>query len=170
MLFPWPKDIPGTEKILTTFSPSVGLAIGFVLVLTATVLWCAGNGPYRSVSNETHTYQSLSYTFQNAWAVFVAVSVPQQPTTSSLKVFFFLYVCFCFTISTVFQAFFVSSLVEPKYEKKIETLDEILNSDVVFCYNQALLLAKETVTYPEIVKFVDRKTQKEEFSVNSCDE
>jgi len=60
--------------------------------------------------------------------------------------------------------------VEPKYEKKLETLDDLLNSDVVFCYNQALLLAKETVAIPEIVKFVDQKTQKEEFSVNSCAE
>ena len=58
--------------------------------------------------------------------------------------------------------------MEPKYEKKIETLDDLLNSDVVFCYNQALLLAKETIAYPEIVKFVDQKTQKEEFHVNSC--
>jgi len=52
--------------------------------------------------------------------------------------------------------------VEPKNGKKIQTLDEILNSDVVFCYNQALLLAKETVAYTEIVKFVDQKKQKEE--------
>jgi len=168
MFAPCPKAIPGTEKILTTFSLSVWLTIGLVLLLTATVFWCAGNGPYRSVYNETHTYQSLSYCFQDAWAVLVAVSVPQQPTTSSLRVFFFVYVCFCFAISTVFQAFFVSYLVEPKYEKKIETLDDLLNSDVVFCYNQALLLAKETIAYPEIVKFVDQKTQKEEFHVNSC--
>jgi len=168
MFAPCPKAIPGTEKILTTFSLSVWLTIGLVLLLTATVFWCAGNGPYRSVYNETHTYQSLSYCFQDAWAVLVAVSVPQQPTTSSLRVFFFAYVCFCFAISTVFQAFFVSYLVEPKYEKKIETLDDLLNSDVVFCYNQALLLAKETIAYPEIVKFVDQKTQKEEFHVNSC--
>jgi len=58
--------------------------------------------------------------------------------------------------------------VDPKYEKKIETLDNLLNSDVVFCYNQPFLLAKGTLAYPEIVKFFDQKTQKEEFSMNSC--
>ena len=162
MLFPWPKAIPGTEKILTTFSLFVWLSIVLVLLVTTVVFWCPVNGTYRSVCNETQTYQSLSYPFQNAWADLVAVSVPQQPKSSSHRISFFLYVCFCFAISTVFQAFFVSYLVEPKNGKKIQTLDEILNSDVVFCYNQALLLAKETVAYTEIVKFVDQKKQKEE--------
>jgi len=107
MFLPCPKAIPGTEKILTNFSLSVWLTIGLVILLTTAVFWCAGNGHYLSVCNATHTYQSLSSCFQNTWAVFLAVSVPQQPTTSSLRDFFFLYVCFCFAISTVFQAFFV---------------------------------------------------------------
>ena len=126
LFVPCPKAIHGMEKVLTTFSMSVWLTIGLVLLLTTAVFWCAGNGPYRSVCNETHTYQSLANCFHNAWAVFVAVSVPQQPTSSSLRAFFFLYVCFCFAISTVFQAFFVSYLVEPTYEKEIETLDELV--------------------------------------------
>jgi len=41
---PCPKAIRGTDKILTTFSLSVWLTIGLVLLLTATVFWCAGNG------------------------------------------------------------------------------------------------------------------------------
>jgi len=87
MLLPCPKAILGTEKILTTFSLSVWLTVGLVLLLTTAVFWCAGNGPYRSVSNEAHTYQSLSNCFHNAWAVFVGVSVPQQPRTSSFRIF-----------------------------------------------------------------------------------
>ena len=112
MFVPCPKAVPGTEKLLTTFSLSVWLTIGLVLLLTTAVFWCVGNGPYRSVCNETHTYQSLSHCFHNAWAVFVGVSVPQQPTTSSLRVFFFMYVCFCFVVSVIFQAFFVYYQVE----------------------------------------------------------
>ena len=51
MHFPCPKAILGTEKILTTFSLSVWLTMGLVLLLTTGVFWCAGNGPYRSVFN-----------------------------------------------------------------------------------------------------------------------
>ena len=138
MLVPCPKAFPGMGNVLTTFSLSVWLTIGLVLLLTTAVFWCAKNGPKRSVCNETHTYQSLSNCFHNVWAVFVGVSVPQQPTTSRLRGFFFLYVCFCFAISTVFQAFFVSYLVEPKYGKKLETLDDLLNSDVVYGYHPVI--------------------------------
>jgi hypothetical protein len=66
MLVPCHKVIPGTEKILTTFSLSVWLTIGLVLLLTTAVFWCAGNRPYRSVNNETQTYRSLSICFHDA--------------------------------------------------------------------------------------------------------
>jgi hypothetical protein len=164
MLVPCPKAIRGTEKILSTFSLSVWLTIGLVLLLTTGVFWCAGNGPYRSVCNKTHTYQSLSNCFHNAWAVFVGVSVPQQPTSPGLRVFFFLYVCFCFVISTVFQAFFVSYLVEPTYEKRLETIEDLLNSDVVYGYNPIVNYAQGTAAYPELVKFLEHKTLKEDCS------
>jgi len=163
-IVPCPKAIPGTENLLTTFTLSVWLTIGLVLLLTTAVFWCAGNGPYRVVRNETHTFRSLTSCFQNTWAILVAVSIPQQPTTSNLRIFFFLYVCFCFAISTVFQAFFVSYLVEKKYEKKIETLDELLNSDVVYGYYPALHFAASTVSYPKFVTFFERKELKEDCS------
>ena len=169
MLVPCPKAIPGTEKVLTTFSLSVWLTTGLVLLLTTAVFWCAGNVPCRSVSSEAHTYQSLSHCFHNAWAVLVGVSVPQQPTTSSLRVFFFLYVCFCFSISTVFQAFFVSYLVEPKYEKKLETLDDLLYSDVFYGYHLFMYYFQDTVSYSKLVKFNEHKKLKEDCSdIRKC--
>jgi hypothetical protein len=100
----------------------------------------------------------------SVWAVFVGVPVPQQPTTSNLRVFFFLYVCFCFAISTVFQAFFVSYLVEPKYEMKLETLEELLNSDVVNGYNPAINFYQETLSLTEFVNFLEYKEMKEDCS------
>jgi len=169
MLVPCPKAIPGTQKLMTTFSLSVWLTMGLVLLLTTAVFWCAGNIPYRSVCNETHTYQSLSHCFHNAWAVFVGVAVPQQPTNSTLRIFFFLYVCFCFAISTVFQAFFVSYLVEPMYEKKLETLDKLMDSDVVYGKNPLVSYAQDTVSYPELVKFLEHKRLQEDCSdIRKC--
>jgi len=163
-IVPCPKAIPGTENLLTNFSLSVWLKIALVLLVTTAVFRCAGNGHYRSVRNEAYTYQSLSSCFHNAWSILVAVSVPQQPTNSSLRVFFLLYVCFCFAISTVFQTFFVSYLVEEKYEKKIETLDELLNSDVIYGYFPALHFAFSTLWYAEFVTFFESKEPKEDCS------
>ena len=92
------------------------------------------------------------------------MSVPQLPTTSNFRVLFFLYVCFCFAINTVFQAFFVSYLVERKYEKKLETLDELLNSDAVYGYHSALSVFLATVLYRELVTFFEHKRLKEDCS------
>ena len=113
--------------------------------------------PYRSVCNVTHTYQSFSHSFHKAWAVFMAVAVPQQPINSTLRVFFFLYVCFCFAISTVFQAFFVSYPGEPMYEKKIETLVDLLDSDVVNGIHPIVSFAQTSLPYPQLVKFLEHK-------------
>jgi hypothetical protein len=171
MLVPCPKAIPGTDNLMTIFSLSVWLTMGLVLLLTTAVFWCAGNVPYRTACNQTHTYQSLSHCFSNAWSVFMAVSVPQLPTIFTLRFFFILYVCFCFAISTVFQAFFVSYLVEPKYEKKLETLDELLNSDVVYGNHPIVTYAQDTVSSPELVKFLHHKRLQEDCSdLRKCGE
>jgi len=164
MLVPCPKAIPRTENILKTFSLSVWLTTGLVLLLITAVFWCAGNASYRSVFNDAHTYQSLSQCFHTAWGIFVGVSVPQRPTTSILRVFFCLYVCFCFVISTLFQTFFVSYLVEPKYEKQLQTLDELLDSDLVYGYHPFVNYFQVTVTYPEFVKFFEQKKLQEDCS------
>ena len=42
MLVPCPKAIPGTQKLMTTFSLSVWLTMGLVLLLSTGVFWCAG--------------------------------------------------------------------------------------------------------------------------------
>jgi len=54
--------------------------------------------------------------------------------------------------------------VEPKYEKRIENLDELLNSDVVFGYYPILQFALSTVSYPEFVTFYENKEPKEDCS------
>ena len=54
----------------------------------------------------------------------------------------------------MFQAFFVSYLVEPTYDKKLETLDELLDADVVYGYHPVLSFIQDTVDSPELVKFL----------------
>jgi len=157
MLLPCPKPIPGTEKILSTFSLSVWLTMGLVLLLSTAVFWCVGIHTYRSVFRKAHTYRSLSHCFYNAWAVLMGVSLPQLPNTSNLGVFFLLYVCYCFAISTVFQAFFVSYLVEPEYDNKIETFDELLDSDIIYGYNTGVEMAFQREPYRELSEFNESK-------------
>jgi hypothetical protein len=55
-------------------------------------------------------------------------------------------------------------MVEPKYEKKLETLDELLNSDVVFGYNQAVNSYHEILSLDEFVNFLANKKNMEDCS------
>jgi hypothetical protein len=55
------------------------------------------------------------------------------------------------------------------YEKEIETLDDLLNSDVVLGYNSIINVGLGTAGSPEIIAFLDHKTQQEECSdVRKC--
>jgi len=54
--------------------------------------------------------------------------------------------------------------VEPKYEKKLETLDELLDSDIVYGYNSALNVVFGTVSNPELMMFLEHKRLKEDCS------
>ncbi|XP_021939952.1 uncharacterized protein LOC110839767 [Zootermopsis nevadensis] len=157
MLVPCPKPIPGMEKIMTTFSLSVWLTMGLVFVLTTSVFWFVANGPHVSTFKELEIYKSISLCFYNAWAVFMGVSVTQLPTTSKLRAFFFIYVSYCFAMSTVFQAFFVSYLVEPEAGKEIKTFDELLKSDIAYGYHSAWNYILHGIVYPEFSKFHERK-------------
>jgi hypothetical protein len=50
--------------------------------------------------------------------------------------------------------------VEPKYEKKIETLDQLVDSDVVYGYQDVIDFYKEFVSFPEFFKFLEHKRLK----------
>ena len=69
----------------------------------------------------------------------------------------------------MFQVFFVSYLVEPKFEKKLEILDELLDSDVVYGYHPLINFVQDTLAYPDFVKFLEHKRFKEDCSnVRKC--
>jgi hypothetical protein len=52
--------------------------------------------------------------------------------------------------------------VEPIYEKKIEILDELQNSDVVYGYHPTVAFSQATLAYPELGTFLDHKTMQED--------
>jgi hypothetical protein len=56
--------------------------------------------------------------------------------------------------------------VEPSYEKELVTFDDLLHSDVVYGYHQALKLFQHAFEYPAFVKFQESKTLQEDCSDN----
>jgi hypothetical protein len=56
-------------------------------------------------------------------------------------------------MSTVFQAFFVSYLVEPGYENKIETFEELLDSSARYGLDKIIEMVSVSTHYTDHLKF-----------------
>ena len=89
----------------------------------------------------------------NAWSIFIGVSVPEMPSSWKLRIFFLIYVCYCFAISTVFQAFFVSYLVEPGYGEKIAAFQELIGSSVNYGFISVIQFGMRTMEFSDHLHF-----------------
>jgi hypothetical protein len=150
---PCPKPISRVQKFLTMFNASVWLTMTIVFVLTSAMFWFSANYPDRMVQIDSQNLQTMSKCMYNAWSIFIGVSVPEMPRSWKVRIFFLIYVCYCFAISIVFQAFFVSYLVEPGYGGKFKTFQELLDSNVNYGYNDAFEFALRTMEYSDHLKF-----------------
>jgi hypothetical protein len=124
-----------------------------VFILTSALFWLSANYPDRMseiVSKNLPTIPKCMYT---AWSIFIGVSVPEMPRTWTLRIFFLIYVCYCFAISTVFQAFFVSYLVDPGYGGKIEIFQELLDSSIKYGFNTIIEFGMMTMEFSDHLKF-----------------
>ena len=95
-----------------------------VFLLLSILWWGLTNWRHNSLK-DSRIFQTLSYCFYDAWAVAMGVSATNTPNTWNFKFLFLLYVWYCFSMSTVFQALFTSYLVEPGFVKKFETFDDL---------------------------------------------
>jgi hypothetical protein len=54
--------------------------------------------------------------------------------------------------------------VEPKYEKELQSFDDLLHSDVVYSDQPLISYVQDTFSYPEFVTFLEHKTLREDYS------
>ena len=155
---PCPQPVARMEKVMHTYTPTVWLTMATVFVLTSILWWGLANWRH-SPLKDSRTFQTLSYCLYNAWAVAMGVSAMNTPKTLKFRFLFLVYVCYCFAMSTVFQAFFTSYLVEPGYGKKYYTFDELLHSSVVYGYNDAMEFGMGSTSYEEHQSFPDWRRQ-----------
>jgi hypothetical protein len=131
---PCPKPFPRLQKVAAIFLPTTWITIVVVLLLVMIVTWISANRPD---GNESRHYRSVSGCLLNSLSVFVGVSVPELPCTSVTRLCLMLFVWYSLAISTVFQTFFTSILVDPGVIDQIRSFEEILESGIEFGYNKA---------------------------------
>jgi hypothetical protein len=60
--------------------------------------------------------------------------VTEQPISDKLRLGYLLFVWYSCAVSTVFQTFFTSVLVDPGMKKQISSIDELLSSGLEYGY------------------------------------
>ena len=102
---------------------------------------------------ESTDFRKISQCFYNAWAILLGVSVSEMPKTQSVRWFFIFYVCYCFAVCMVFQAYFTTYLVEPGYGRGYETMNEIIddisNGKLVYGYIEGVELLAPLFEYTD---------------------
>jgi hypothetical protein len=121
---PCAKHIPRQGNFTKVFAWSLWLAMALVSLTSVLVTFWMYKG-----CSET---RSLSECFLTVWAVTLGVSVPQIPRRCELRVFFLFSVCYSLAISTVFQCFFTSFLVDPGLQDQISSMEEMVQSGIAY--------------------------------------
>jgi hypothetical protein len=128
---PCAASIPRLKKISQIFSPTVWMLIIITFAAIITVMWLLVQ--CRDVT-EIKDYRTVSGCAYNAWATAMGVSA-SKPSTTAIKTLFFLWVCYCYSISTVFETFFTSFLVNPGFGTQIENFKDLLSSGLEYGYD-----------------------------------
>ncbi|PSN37025.1 Ionotropic receptor 627 [Blattella germanica] len=127
-IVPCPTPIGKMWRILKTFTSSTWAALIVVLFLASFLTQLNS----RTNRKEYNMFTKFPYCLYSNWAVLLGISTPQIPFSSRIRQLFILYVWYCFAINQVFQAYFVTYLVEPGYGKSLETLDDLRLSKITY--------------------------------------
>jgi hypothetical protein len=141
-----------TEKIMAVFTPSVWVSVLLVFILTAAAFWRTAVGPCTVSQTDSKMFRNFHYSLYNVWAIFLGVSMPQLPKSPRLRRIFVLYVWYSFAMSTVFQVFFISFLVNPGYKKQIESFEELVDSGLQLATDPKILSLANASNYWEYLR------------------
>jgi len=127
-IVPCPKPVSRWDALFEVFPSSVWICILISLVAVVTVMWLLAR------NSDRLNYISLQYCLLNILAVTLEVSVHKMPQPFRIRGIFLTWIWVSFALCTVFQAFFTTFLVNPSFERKINTEDELLDSGIRYGY------------------------------------
>ncbi|PSN28967.1 Ionotropic receptor 247 [Blattella germanica] len=127
---PCARRLPSWKNIINVFYPDVWIA-GILTILSVSALFklLAIISLVFKLAPEKDIYRKVYSSLTLTVSVFLEISVPVMPKTTSVRIFFISWVYYSFAVSTIFQTFLTSYLIQPVYEQQISNLEELFNSD-----------------------------------------
>jgi len=124
------------SRFFNIFSVDMWICFALSLVLAVITVSCISICGHKSHLHQSQSYSNIFSVTTNIISVVLSVSVNTQPRSAPLRLFFFCWVCYSVAISTVFQAYLTTFLIEPGYEEPIKTVEQMLRSDKIFGFDQ----------------------------------
>ncbi|XP_021929668.1 glutamate receptor-like [Zootermopsis nevadensis] len=126
---PRAKVRPRWSSITRVFRLPMWLLLMAVMIVASVTMICLSK--YQAnYEEERSEYTTLSDCLSSAWAAMMGVAVARQPRTGPMRFFFIAWVIYSLAVSTVFQTFVSSFLVDPGLEKQIANVEDILSSGI----------------------------------------
>jgi hypothetical protein len=151
---PCAKPNDRIQKTATIFTTTLWIAVVAVLIVTGITMW-----QLATLSRQDDTYKDISTVLYNTWAVVLGVGVTKMPRSYYLRIVIFALISFFFSISTVFQAFFTSFLVDPGLQKQITSLNELSESKIEYGVPPGADLLYEHGVNDELTDMIERGHQ-----------
>jgi hypothetical protein len=136
---PCAKSASRVQKVMTVFTSSVWMSVLAVFSVTALAFWRTAVAPSSGPWRDPDVYRTFRYNLHVVWAVFLGLSVPKLPRTPRLRSIFLLYVWYSFAMTSVFQVFFISFLVNPGYDNRVENFEELVSSGLKLATDAKML-------------------------------
>lgn len=124
---PCAKPMDRIQKIARIFSTSLWVILTALLISISFIMWLLAR-----LSLEDNAYRDISTVLYNAWAVAVGVAVTKMPCSYHLRIVIFAWITYCLSISTLFQIFLTSFLVDPGLHEQITNLHELQQSKIEY--------------------------------------
>jgi len=113
------------SRFFNILSVDLWICFAFSLVLAVITVCCISVYGHNSHLHQYQSYSNISSVTTNIISVSLSVPVNTQPRSAPLRLFFFCWVCYSVAISTVFQAYLTTFLIEPRYEKPMKTVEQM---------------------------------------------
>ena len=120
------------SRFLKVFSLDMWICFALSVVLAIITVSCISICGHKTNLHESKSYSNIFSATANIIAVLLSVSVHTQPRSAPLRLFFFCWVWYSVAISTVFQAYLTTFLIEPGYQEPIRSVQEMLKSENAF--------------------------------------
>jgi hypothetical protein len=129
---PCAKKVPQWKSISMVFLPETWITL-FVSTISAIVVIL---GLVTCEPQERRAYRNWANCATNVWATILGVSTPYMPRTTPIRMFLTSWIWYCLAINMIFQTFLTSFLIEPGLQHQMNSIEEILTSNVKYGYNE----------------------------------